>query len=204
METKHCWSCYSTQIGSVRKVYPQSPSLLVHLWNQYLSTSFTVASIYCIQQLSSPPMQAHLASPGIIGEPLRNSPYLQCLLTSVTFIHWCQYIFWKHVFTMMVTCSESFNASVPTGVISSEIPLLVTGRIASKWNLSPHQLWAIWSSPVFYPFLWPKITFLYPSLPAPPPCLKLLLSRQLEISLSNISYFKQYVPVPLKNGIHTK
>ena len=83
VETKHCWSCYSTQIGSVRKGYPQSPSLLVHLWNQYLSTSFTVASIiYCIQQLSSPPMQAHLASPGIIGGTSKElslpsvSPYL--------------------------------------------------------------------------------------------------------------------------------
>lgn len=202
METKHCWSCYGPRIGSVRKVCPQPPSLLVHLRKEYLSTAFTVASIiYSIQQLSSSPMQAHLASPGITREPLRNSLYLQYLLTSVTLIHWCQYIFWKHVFTLMVTCSESFSASVPTGVISSEIPLLVTGRIASRWNLSPHQLWTIWRSQVFYPFLWPKITFLYLSLPAPH--FKLLF-QQLEIPLSNISYFKQYVPVPLRIGIHTK
>ena len=134
--------------------------------------SFTVASIICsTQQLSSSPRQAHVASPGLIGEPLRNSPYLQCLLTSVTLIHWCQSIFWKHVF--MVTCSESFTASVPTGVISSKIPVLVTGRIASRWNLLPHQLWTVWRSQVLYSFLWPKITFLYPSLPTPH--LKLLL-----------------------------
>lgn len=171
VETKHCWSCYSTHIGSVRKVYPQSPSLLVHLWNQYLSTSFTVASIiYSIQQLSSPPMQAHLASPGIFEEPLRNSPYLQCLLTSATFIHWCQYIFWKHVFTVMVTCSESFNASVPTGVISSEIPLLVTGRIASKWNLSLTSFGLSEALQCFTLFCDLKLlSFILPYLPTPHP-----------------------------------
>lgn len=94
-KTKHCWSCYGPHIGSVRKsVQSSKPAWSSQEWVPFHFLSPASSSYHLL------PGRPMLPQPGLIGN-LRNSPYLQCLLISVTLIHWCQSIFWKRVF--MVT-----------------------------------------------------------------------------------------------------